>query len=78
MGADYSFYMKSIAAYALAFLRYNNSVLARVKNKLFYGLNFAQFFIVLSELKADRHLNHWQLTRIDSMKYIQRSFMTAM
>ena len=30
MGADYSFYVKSIATYAPAFLRYNNSVLARV------------------------------------------------
>ena len=30
MGADYSFYMKYIATYAPAFLRYNNSVLARV------------------------------------------------
>ena len=30
MGADYSFYMKSIATYAPAFLRYNNSVLAIV------------------------------------------------
>ena len=28
MGANYSFYMKSIAIYAPAFLRYNNSVLA--------------------------------------------------
>ena len=30
MGANYSFYMTSIAAYAPAFLRFNNSVLARV------------------------------------------------
>ena len=30
MGADYSFYVKSIATYAPAFLRHNNSVLARV------------------------------------------------
>ena len=30
MGADYSFYVKSIAIYAPAFLEYNNSVLARV------------------------------------------------
>ena len=30
MGADYSFYVKSTATYAPAFLRYNNSVLARV------------------------------------------------
>ena len=30
MGADYSFYVKSIATYAPAFLGYNNSVLARV------------------------------------------------
>ena len=32
MGADYSFYVKSIATYATAFLGYNNSVLARVKS----------------------------------------------
>jgi hypothetical protein len=30
MGADYSFYVKSIATYAPTFLRYNNSVLAMV------------------------------------------------
>ena len=30
MGADGSFYVKSIAIYAPAFLVYNNSVLARV------------------------------------------------
>ena len=30
MGADYSFYVKSIATHAPAFLGYNNSVLARV------------------------------------------------
>ena len=30
MGADYSFYVKSIATYAPVFLEYNNSVLARV------------------------------------------------
>ena len=30
MGADDSFYVKSIAAYAPSFLRYNSSVLARV------------------------------------------------
>ena len=30
MGADYSFFVKSIATYAPAFLRHNNSVLARV------------------------------------------------
>ena len=30
MGADSSFYVKSIATYAPAFLGYNNSVLARV------------------------------------------------
>ena len=33
MGADYSFYVKSIATFAPAFFGYNNSVLARV-NKL--------------------------------------------
>ena len=31
MGAKYSFYVKSIATYAPAFLMYNNLVLARVK-----------------------------------------------
>ena len=30
MGTDYSFYLKSIATYAPAFLGYNNSALARV------------------------------------------------
>jgi hypothetical protein len=30
MDANYSFYVESIATYAPAFLRYNNSVLARV------------------------------------------------
>ena len=30
MGADFSFYVKSIATYAPAFLVYNNSVLAKV------------------------------------------------
>ena len=35
MGAD-SFYMKSIATYAPAFLMYNNSVLARVICLYFY------------------------------------------
>ena len=34
MGADYLFYVKSIATYAPAFLAYNNSVLARVSGKL--------------------------------------------
>ena len=34
MGADYSFYVKSIATYAPAFFVYNNSVLARVYGKL--------------------------------------------
>ena len=29
MGADYSFYVKSIATYAPTFLGYNNSVLAK-------------------------------------------------
>ena len=31
MGADCSFYVKSIATYAPVFLGFNNSVLARVK-----------------------------------------------
>ena len=35
MGADYTFYVKSIATYAPAFLAYNNSVLARVKVHIF-------------------------------------------
>ena len=33
MDADYSFYVKFIATYASAFLRYNNSVLAREVTK---------------------------------------------
>ena len=36
MGADYSFYVKSIATYAPAFLGYNNSVLARVSSESTY------------------------------------------
>ena len=40
---------------------------------LFNGWNLVQSSTVLSELKADRHLNHWQLTRIDSMKWGARS-----
>ena len=32
MGADYLFYVKSIATYAPAFFGYNNSVLARVRS----------------------------------------------
>ena len=37
MGADYSFYVKSIATYAPAFFGYNDSVLARVNlNKLYW------------------------------------------
>ena len=36
MGADYSFYVKSIATYAPAFLGYNNSVLARVYGRQMY------------------------------------------
>ena len=31
LGAEYSFYLKSIATYAPAFLGYNNSALARVR-----------------------------------------------
>ena len=34
MGADYSFYVKSIATYASTFFEYNNSVLAIVFRKL--------------------------------------------
>ena len=34
MGANYSFYVKSIATYAPAFLGYNNSVLARVRGNI--------------------------------------------
>ena len=32
LGAEYSFYLKSIATYAPAFLGYNNSALARVNH----------------------------------------------
>ena len=38
MGAEYSFYLKSIATYAPAFLGYNNSVLARVLLQYHGGL----------------------------------------
>ena len=41
MGADYSFYVESIATYAPAFMGYNNSVLARVNGQRFTeALNF--------------------------------------
>ena len=45
MDADYSFYVKSIATYAPAFLRHNNSVLARVvslisRDERFYIQNY--------------------------------------
>ena len=36
LGAEYSFYLKSIATYAPAFLRYNNSVLAIVLQAWFF------------------------------------------
>ena len=43
MGADYSFYVKSIATYAPAFLGHNNSVLAEVSGQhtfhIFFKLN---------------------------------------
>jgi hypothetical protein len=38
MGADSSFYLKSIDAYAPAFLGYNNSVLARVVSLILISL----------------------------------------
>ena len=38
MDADYSFYVKSIATYAPAFLGYNNSVVARVVLTVFWLL----------------------------------------
>ena len=41
MGADYSFYVKSIATYAPAFLRHNNSVLARLCLFLKFSQNFS-------------------------------------
>ena len=39
MGANYLFHVKSIATYALAFLVYNNSVLARVTLKVGVALS---------------------------------------
>ena len=50
MGAEYSFYVKSIATYAPTFLRYNNSVLAIV--------NFFQMFIVLGMYNFADDTNH--------------------
>ena len=47
MGADYSFYVKSIATYAPTFSRYNNSVLAIVN----YNLLFGSFFVVKDNKK---------------------------
>ena len=45
MGAYYSFYMKSIATYAPAFLSYNNLVLARVFTIIQYGDNIISWKI---------------------------------
>ena len=45
MDAHYSFYVKSIATYAPAFLRYNNSVLASVNDeKPHVGFGFTMIF----------------------------------
>ena len=46
LGAEYSFYLKSIATYAPEFLVYNNSVLARVGWLAAYAI-LAQAAIVL-------------------------------
>ena len=43
MGADYSFYVKSIATHAPTFLGYNNSVLAIVLLFLFFTLQDIAF-----------------------------------
>ena len=43
MGANYSFYVKSIATYAPTFLRYNNSVLAIVPSEITPPVLFSDF-----------------------------------
>ena len=64
MGADYLFYVKSIANYAPAFFVYNNSVLARVrtkKNYNFFYLTVGIFlkiklqWLLLMPLQKDEH-----------------------
>ena len=47
MGADYSFYVKSIAIYAPTFWGYNNSVLAIVEDMNQYG-NFDLVLLFIS------------------------------
>ena len=42
IGADYQFYVKSIATYAPAFLGYNNSFLASVYSQLLSFFNLKQ------------------------------------
>ena len=51
MGADYSFYVKSIATYAPAFLGYNNSVLARVLSLPMDFIFFCVVFVFFKFLK---------------------------
>jgi hypothetical protein len=46
MGADYSFYVKSIATYAPAFLGYNNSVLARMLSSSTVQKKISENFLV--------------------------------
>ena len=46
MDADYSFYVKSIATYAPAFLRDNNSVLARVLYELYNECFIEQYVLI--------------------------------
>ena len=53
MGADYSFYVKSIATYAPAFLRHNNSVLARVYIDQHHAFADSIFSVIALAFKID-------------------------
>ena len=51
-GAEYSFYVKSIASYAPTFLGYNNSVLAIVKSG--FLKNILKFYMIGFEICIKR------------------------
>ena len=53
MGADYSFYVKSIATYASAFLAYNNSVLARVGYAMLGEMHYSSWWFLCVEQVED-------------------------
>ena len=53
MAADYSFYVKSIATYASAFLAYNNSVLARVGYAMLGEMHYSSWWFLCVEQVED-------------------------